>query len=649
MYRESFEELRASGRLPTPPGVGVVVLKITQRDDFSTEELGRAIAADPALTGRLLQIANSVSHAGVRPATTIGDATMRLGVRAVRNVALGFSLLSAHRIGTCPRFDYDRFWSASLARAVAARAISERLRIGIPAEVYILGLLADIGRLALASVHPKQYADILADERAREPQAVAVLEREAFDIDHNETASLLLEEWGLPRPLREAVLVYESEERRVNVTCPETAAHAKLLAHATILAEVCLAGDATAGTSWTRLAAGLDVVRDALNLDRAEFGAWCGTIAREWSEWGQRLHVPTQRVASVQEIRARAEEAMANATAPRPQEQPSGRLRILAVDDDHLSLRLLQRELVRAGHDVLIARDGGEALAMALEAWPHIVIADWMMPEMDGIELCRALRKIPDGRNIYFLLLTGRDDEERVIEAFDSGVDDYIVKPFNPRILRARLRCGERLFQKREHDERRESDENHNRVVNGRKVRNAERRANTDELTELHNRRWAMERLREYWEESLESGEPLSVLMIDADGFKKVNDVHGHDAGDVVLREIAGTLAAHARVGEEVARWGGEEFLVVCRNATLEQAMVCAERLRLAVASHRIRAGTFDACMTISIGVAQSDASMPTFDTLLKHADEAVYGAKAAGRNRVHAHTSNAQNKKRTA
>ena len=127
MQHETFDELRASGRLPTPPGVGMAVLKITQREDFSTEDLSRAISADPALTGRLLQIANSATHAGVRPATTVADAAMRLGVRAVRNVALGFSLLSAHRTGACARFDYDRFWSASLARAVAARAISERL------------------------------------------------------------------------------------------------------------------------------------------------------------------------------------------------------------------------------------------------------------------------------------------------------------------------------------------------------------------------------------------------------------------------------------------------------------------------------------------------------------------------------------------
>lgn len=635
MYRDTFEELRASGRLPTPPGVGMTVLKLTQRDDFSTEELGRAISTDPALTGRLLQIANSVTHAGVRPATTVADATMRLGVRAVRNVALGFSLLSAHRTGTCPRFDYDRFWSASLARAVAAQAIAERLRVGVPAEAYILGLLADIGRLALASVHPKEYARILADDKARDPQAVAALEREAFDIDHSETAAMLLENWGVPRQLRDAVLVHESEERRVNVTCPETAAHAKLLAHAAILAEVCLAGEATAGTSWTRLASGLDMVRDSLGLDRPEFGAWCGAVAREWAEWGRRLQVPTQRVASVQEIRARAEEAMAAATAPADHSSSPARLRILAVDDDHLSLRLLQRELVRAGHEVLIARDGSEALALALESWPHIVVADWMMPEMDGLELCRALRKTRDGESIYFLLLTGRDDEERVIEAFDAGVDDYIVKPFNPRILRARLRCGERLVRRLERREIEQSDEDRKRIQSGRKVRDAEKRANTDELTGLHNRRWAMDTLREAWDRSMETGEPLSVLMIDADGFKKVNDLHGHDAGDVVLREIAATLSANVRVGEEVARWGGEEFVVVCRNATAAQAATCAERLRQAVASHRIRAGTYDACMTISIGAAEADPSMPTFDTLLKQADDAVYEAKAGGRNRV--------------
>src|SRR5690349_5646942 len=157
MIKNTFEELRLTGQLPSPPGVGMRILKLTQGDDVSADEIGRTIMADSALTGRLLKIANSAQAAGQRPVTTVSEATMRLGVRAVRNVALGLSLVSAYRSGGCIAFNYDRYWSFSLSRAVAAQAISRALRTCQPPEAYILGLLADIGSLALACVFPSEY------------------------------------------------------------------------------------------------------------------------------------------------------------------------------------------------------------------------------------------------------------------------------------------------------------------------------------------------------------------------------------------------------------------------------------------------------------------------------------------------------------
>ena len=131
------------------------ILRLTQGDDFSTEEIGHVISADSALSGRLLKLANSAECGSVRPITTIGEATIRLGIRTVRNVALGLSLISSSNTGTCSAFDYDRYWTKSLARAVAAQHLSGMLGISVPAEMYILALLADIGSLALASVHPR--------------------------------------------------------------------------------------------------------------------------------------------------------------------------------------------------------------------------------------------------------------------------------------------------------------------------------------------------------------------------------------------------------------------------------------------------------------------------------------------------------------
>jgi diguanylate cyclase (GGDEF)-like protein len=166
-----------------------------------------------------------------------------------------------------------------------------------------------------------------------------------------------------------------------------------------------------------------------------------------------------------------------------------------------------------------------------------------------------------------------------------------------------------------------------------RKLRNA---AHTDALTELPNRRYAMARLETEWA-NLRSNldRPLSVILIDIDHFKKVNDTYGHDVGDLVLREVAMVLRANARQGEEAARLGGEEFFVVCANANEAQARVAGERLRSAIESHVITGLGYHGGVTISVGIAQRTPEMANQDALIKASDHAVYAAKSAGRNRV--------------
>jgi len=266
-----------------------------------------------------------------------------------------------------------------------------------------------------------------------------------------------------------------------------------------------------------------------------------------------------------------------------------------------------------------------------------VVLADWMMPELDGLDLCRALRRIEHGQDMYFLLLTGRDDEDRVVQAFDAGVDDYVAKPFNARILMARLKGGQRVIElkaKVEADRQTMGQQLADLGTLTRKLRTA---SLTDALTELPNRRYIMKRLEQEWEAAVRTGRPLSLIMIDIDDFKKVNDLHGHDVGDVVLKETANVLRGSTRQGEDVARLGGEEFLLVCPNSTLAQAQLCAERIRLAVERNLIRSGGFDRNITVSLGVSERTPRVASHEALFKAADEAVYAAKNGGRNQVRA------------
>lgn len=675
MIKKTFEELKLTGNLPSPPGVGMKILRITQGEDVSAAEIGQTIMADPALTGRLLRIANSAQAAGANSVTTVSEATMRLGVRAVRNIALGLSLISAYRSGGCAGFNYDRYWSTSLARAVSAQAISRAARIGAPPEAYILGLLADIGSLALACVYPDEYSRVLSASGSNR-QTLRRAERDRFEIDHSEIGAYLLEEWGLPTSFAEAIQSYE-DRRSAGQSTRGSNDLARVLAHAHCLAEVCLTSEVSENADWAGMAQGLERLRAELGLDEPAFNEMCNAVIREWIEWGATLKVPAQRgvdIARINELAAlqqtpvaspemelperdrRSEPepeavtpSVASTAAPQHDATPSvdavpvaveappagTGLRILAVDDDPVSLKLLERQLVKAGHQVWCARDGNAALQFTLENNPQVVICDWMMPEMDGIELCRTLRRIESGRDIFFLLLTGRGGEDRVVEAFDAGVDDFVVKPFNTRILMARLKGGQRVIELKQHVEHERRTVRSQVAELGTLTRKLRSAALTDVLTELPNRRYAMKKLEQEWDSSVRNKKPLSLIMVDIDHFKKVNDQHGHDIGDLVLKETANVLRRQSRQGEEPARLGGEEFLVICSNTSGDQARACAERLRVAIESNHVAGGSFDGRVTVSLGVAERTPAMKTLYELVKAADEAVYAAKSAGRNRV--------------
>jgi diguanylate cyclase (GGDEF)-like protein len=236
---------------------------------------------------------------------------------------------------------------------------------------------------------------------------------------------------------------------------------------------------------------------------------------------------------------------------------------------------------------------------------------------------------------MYKIVLMDREEEDQVVQAFDADADEFVVKPFNPRILLARVRVGERMVRMRERVERSERARTKQVAELGllsRKLRSA---ALTDALTDLPNRRYAMNRLKQEWEGSVRSGRPISVTMIDIDHFKRVNDRYGHDAGDEVLRKTAGLLRDETRQSDVLCRLGGEEFLCIHVATELVSAANSAERLRAAVEDHVIEVGEFNQNVTISLGVAERTSGMLTFDDLLKLADEHLYQAKDAGRNRV--------------
>jgi diguanylate cyclase (GGDEF)-like protein len=301
-------------------------------------------------------------------------------------------------------------------------------------------------------------------------------------------------------------------------------------------------------------------------------------------------------------------------------------MRILIADDDPSARATLAALLRRWGYSVTEAADGLEALdRMRRPDAPELVILDWEMPGLLGVEVCRQLRDIRDRNGscyVYILLLTGRGDRREVVAGLDAGADDYLIKPFDPDELRARLESGRRVLRLQERY-----------LASQQALRDL---ASHDALTGLWNRAGILELLDRELARAARAGEPLAVVIADLDHFKSVNDTFGHLVGDEVLRSAARRLREAIRPYDSVGRYGGEEFLIILPHCDDEYAARLAERLRLAVATEPVRVPGRDVAVTVSLGVSVSPPEGPVDSMrLLAAADKALYRAKGEGRNRV--------------
>jgi two-component system, cell cycle response regulator len=313
----------------------------------------------------------------------------------------------------------------------------------------------------------------------------------------------------------------------------------------------------------------------------------------------------------------------------RPAESDDRTERILVVDDNADNLEIVEARLTSRGFEVSTASDGMQALEKIRNDPPHLLLLDVMMPGIDGFEVSRRVKADPELPFIPIILITARGETADKVEGLDAGADDYLTKPLNFPELEARVRSMLRI--KRLQDEL--DQKNRELEEANKKLRKL---SITDGLTGLFNHRHIHELLRDEFERTRRSGEPLAVAMLDLDRFKQVNDTYGHPTGDVILYETAQILRDTAREIDMVGRYGGEEFIVVLPGTDEEKAARFAERVRTAVCEHLFRDEPNEVRMSLSSGVASfpgEDADSP--DRLLRRADQALYAAKEGGRNRV--------------
>jgi two-component system, cell cycle response regulator len=303
----------------------------------------------------------------------------------------------------------------------------------------------------------------------------------------------------------------------------------------------------------------------------------------------------------------------------------SARNTVLIAEDDPLFRRILERWFQQWDYGVTAVENGLDAWeVLQREDAPQLAILDWMMPGMEGIELCRRIRSRDQSPYRYVLLLTAKDDKQDVIAGLEAGADDYLTKPFDVDELRARVRAGKRILDLQAaliHAQ----DELQSAALH-------------DSLTGLWNRGAVLDLLRREVCRRQRTGDALGVIMADIDYFKKINDTHGHLVGDAVLQEVTRRLAMQVRPYDGVGRYGGEEFLIVFPGCSMPDLVVGAERLRHCIADQPIETSVGQIPVTLSLGLAsveQGENETLGCETFLHRADSALYAAKARGRNRV--------------
>ena len=614
-------------------------MRMTHDETISTTELARTIKVDPAFAGRLIKAANGAFFRR-RPIVSVQEALMVVGIPAVRALALGFSLLSNYRKGTCSEFDYLRFWSSSVITALSMQTLAVRIHMVAPDEFFSVGLLARIGELALATVYPARYGQVLSEVAAGKSDGdLLALEQQALAMNHSDLGAAMLMDWGIPPVFTGPVRYFEHPLEAPFAGDGREATIMQSLILARNVADICLGNPDEQRVligKAVRLAAHLGCAREVFISD-------CNEIARLWSEWSKLLQLGSVKLPSFETLsgvesntpqaRTKPPESKSGIETALPEETVPD-IRALLVTSDPAMREQLLKVLDEKGIEVTEYSGLDGFMEHILDLQPQMLVID-VEDDVSRIgHLIRTLRATRLGRGIFILALLPSSNEEH-IAAIGAEVDDFFAKSVGTRVLQARLGTARRVVMLQQELRHEREELRHFAAELAISNRSLQEAALTDSLTGLPNRRYALERMQQEWAASHRSARALACMVIDLDNFKQINDIYGHDVGDIALRLASEALRRVLRGQDVICRTGGDEFLVICPETSTEEVLACGERLRKEIERLTVEHEDEVLHLSVSVGVAVRDEAMLGSGDLVKKADRAVFRAKRLGRNRI--------------
>lgn len=605
-------------QLPTPNGVALAIMKAWEDENTSIQYIAKLVQMDPSLSGNILKLANS-AVSGRRPVASVPEAIVRVGMKTVGQLAVAFSLIGNDTLTHCPAFDHQKYWTRCLLLAVLSRSLAKATQIAPPDDIFACGLLARIGILGLASVYPEAYSDILSKPLLDQIE----LEKEILGISRNELSEAMMIDFCVPAALAVPTRYHEDPFHSGFELNSRPYKIATLLHLAYCLSEAAISDDGMINTDTNVIVK----ICQELNLEEGVIDTIFNDSIDEWREWSETFQLKIDDIQDFESLKFDGPtQRLSNDISD---VSDVSILKTVIVADDTL-YDSLKSVLTQLNLTPIFCEKSSTAIQLAIKNQANVFFTS--QHNQQFVELLRGSKQC-DASYLFFVL--EKPNSELETQGYAAGADDVITQNILVSHLKARLQPAIRMLRR--------YDRWHNDQTELRRIarelslshRQQQLLALTDQLTELPNRRAAMDALDKAWNLSIRKQTPFSLLFLDIDHFKTINDSFGHDIGDEVLKAVAKILKQSTRIEDTVARVGGEEFFLISPNLPIREALIAAERLRLKIEMTNFILGETNLNLTISIGIAIIEKTMQSREDLMISADQALYAAKNNGRNSI--------------